>query len=624
MEYSKIKKTVVGPLALAILGCGLVACGGGSASGEPDQPVVEPAAENTSLTIGITDAEGDFIQYEVAVDSLQLVNLAGDEISVLPNSARIDFAQYTDVTEILSVASVPVGVYTKAIANLNFADANIVTQDAEGNLLAATAIDAQNNPLGEVSVAIDLAGFGDDRGLRLRTGMPARFTLDFDLDASNVVVTDDAGTPEDVTDDTATTEVAAVWVAEPLLDAARDHRIRGLLQSVNEADASMTLAIRPFHLRDGAFGEITLAVAEDAAYEIDQQSYSGAEGLTALAAMAADTPLVAHGHFVEADARVVVDTVYAGSSVPWAGGEFIKGVVTARSGNQVTVQGVRFTPDDMSVEVSPELMFTLTDSTNISRPGAMDMLDSSAVSIGQRVRVYDEVAGDGVQASHVGLLKNQLRAKVTEVSNGILVSELSLFNGRRPAAYQWVDSEADAALYRIYENGLPHTLAAGDYLKARGWVTPYDFSASAAINPWDFEATTLIDLQVANRGAGLHLSWDKASSGLLESSAESIALSVTESDKGLVSFAGFREPLAGTERLTIAPAGAPNALYSLVVKGSESVQVFLNFAEFSSALNEQATAGLQLARLSASGRWEPETDTFTAARLVVVVAGPDA
>ncbi len=605
----------------ALLCSSLMACGGsGGASSEAPPPTPPAAAiETTSLTIGVTDAEGDFLQYEVALESLELVNAAGDQISVLPASARIDFAQYTDVTEILSVASVPVGVYTHALANLDFSAANIVTQDAEGNVLPAVAIDTQGDPLTQVSVEISLSTFGEDQGFRLRPGTPARFTLDFDLDASNTVTIDDAGTPDDISDDSATTEVSAVWVAEPLLDTEREHRIRGLLQSVDSDAPSVTLAIRPFHLRAGAFGEIALRLSADAVYEIDQQSYTATEGVAALAALDVDTPVVTSGHFVESDERFVVDTVFAGSSVPWAGGEFIKGVVTARDGNQVTVQGVRFTPEDAGIEVSPQLQFSLSADTHISYAGQPNALSDTSVSIGQRVRVYDAEAGGDVDADHVSLLKNQLRSRVVSVASGVIVSELSLFNGRRPAAYEWTQAGADPMAYRVFDNALPHTLEAGDYLKARGWVSAYDFSVGAAINPWDFSATTLIDLNMAVRAAGLHLRWDATPTVPVSVDSQSIVMNLVDVDRALLSVAGFRDNLSEFEQVTIAPTSDGKTVYTLAVKGETGIHIFFNFANLAAELTEQLDAGYAIVGVSGGGHWQADAATFNSHRLVIVV-----
>lgn len=124
---------------------------------------------------------------------------------------------------------------------------------------------------------------------------------------------------------------------------------------------------------------------------------------------------------------------------------------------------------------------------------------------------------------------------------------------------------------------------------------------------------------MAARGAGLHAVWSDTSDALLEANANGISLAFAEGDKGLISFAGFRESLAGMELLTIAPAGAPAGVYSLVVRGEASVQVFLTFEAFADALVEQDALGARLHRVSGSGRWDQQTQTFTAKRAVLVV-----
>jgi hypothetical protein len=93
---------------LLVVSFALTACGGGASVATQTPPIAEaqcdpsdPATSNQcgTVLIGMTDGDGDFLSYSVDVISL--------ELEVLPNSTRIDFAQYADLTEFVSAAIVP-------------------------------------------------------------------------------------------------------------------------------------------------------------------------------------------------------------------------------------------------------------------------------------------------------------------------------------------------------------------------------------------------------------------------------------------------------------------------------------------------------------------------------------
>ena len=114
-------KTIWMSMALLVIAAMLSACGGGAGTtaSEPQPPAVgvcdpadpSTAAECGTVMIGLTDADGDFLSYTVDVLSLELERRDGAMIEALPNRTRIDFAQYVDLTEFLTVATVPHGDY---------------------------------------------------------------------------------------------------------------------------------------------------------------------------------------------------------------------------------------------------------------------------------------------------------------------------------------------------------------------------------------------------------------------------------------------------------------------------------------------------------------------------------
>ena len=90
--------------ALALAGCG--GSGGGSAGMTTNSTVTPSAcADCGTLMVGLTDADGDFVSYSVDVLSLKLQRANGAQVETLPQTTRVDFAQLTDLSDLLSVAS---------------------------------------------------------------------------------------------------------------------------------------------------------------------------------------------------------------------------------------------------------------------------------------------------------------------------------------------------------------------------------------------------------------------------------------------------------------------------------------------------------------------------------------
>jgi hypothetical protein len=102
----------------------LQGCGGGAGSAPTTQAGdLPPAEEKGELIITITDAPGDFLRYVVDVPQLTLYRANGDVVETLPFNTRIDFAELTEVSEFLTIASVPAGVYESVVLTLDYSGA---------------------------------------------------------------------------------------------------------------------------------------------------------------------------------------------------------------------------------------------------------------------------------------------------------------------------------------------------------------------------------------------------------------------------------------------------------------------------------------------------------------------
>ena len=88
----------------------LTACGGGGGMGDSPSASSAPPPSSSScgsdcntVFVAMTDADGDFLSYTVDVVSLKLKRPNGTVVETLPATTRIDFAQYVDLTEFLTV-----------------------------------------------------------------------------------------------------------------------------------------------------------------------------------------------------------------------------------------------------------------------------------------------------------------------------------------------------------------------------------------------------------------------------------------------------------------------------------------------------------------------------------------
>ena len=267
-----------------IFGIGLSGCfeSGGGGSGN---------SESGEVVIGLTDAESDFVKYEVVVDYLTLTKQNGALVDVLPVETRVDFAQYVEMTEFLTAATIPVGRYVKATLGLDYTNADIQVERADGSAVQvhpSNVHDDSGSQVNRISVSVHLQG---RNSLVIARGIPAHLTLDFDLAASNHVDLSDPNSPE--------LTLKPCLIAEVNPENSKIHRLRGPLKTVNTAEGIFRIIIRPFIHVIAGLGAL------------DQQQVL--------------TAVVVIGDLNIATRRFEATQVYAGSSVPGGTLDVVKG-----------------------------------------------------------------------------------------------------------------------------------------------------------------------------------------------------------------------------------------------------------------------------------------------------------
>lgn len=483
-----------GFLPLALLGllalAGLSACGGGS-GGDADSE----AAGSGTLNISLTDAEGDFLTYTVDVQSLTLTKANGTVVETLPLNTRVDFARYTDMTEFLTAATVPAGVYVRGVLTLDYSNADIQVEGADGNAVKVTSItDADGKPVTTLDASVRLEG---RNRLVIAPGIPMNLSLDFDLAASNTVSFDSAGT-------TAAIEVEPVLIAELDTETNKVQRVRGPLQNVNLQADTFHVHIRPFYhrLRRGErhFGALRVISNDDTLYEIDGQSYQGHDGLRVLSEQTRFTAVIVRGTLKFKPVRFEAEEVYAGSSVPGGDMDVVTGSVMARSGDSLTLRGVTLMRSNGSVVFNDQVTVQLADSTTVKKQLSMDSFAIDAISVGQRLTVFGTLTDDRISSleldaanGHARMLLGSVRGEVVR-NDGDFNLNLSSINGRNPSLYDFsgtgVDAgnDADPTNYEIATTSLDVSgFGTGTRVAVRGFPTPFgsapeDFTAQSVIS----------------------------------------------------------------------------------------------------------------------------------------------
>lgn len=563
------------------------------------------AADSGELVVSLTDAEGDFLSYTVDVTSLKLIKQNGAEVETLPMRTTLDFARYVDVSEFLTAATVPSGKYVGAKITLDYSNASITVQDSNGNPITGHPVDSNGDPVQQLTVDLSLNG---DSEFVIAPGIPAHFTLDFDLDASNAVTISGAD---------ATVVVSPVMVADTILKDPKPHRLRGVLGHV-DSDA-FRVVMRPFRHRLNRFGSLKVYVDQDTSYEINGEMVASDAGLDQLAQLPAASAVVVKGQ-LDYDARkFIAAEVYAGSSVPWGNKDIVTGNVISRSGDTLTVRGASVVRADGSFLFNDNMTVNLDSTTTVVKQAdASNSYTKDDISVGQRVTVLGHLqpgSATRFDATHIRMLFTDLGATVVNVSP--LTLDLQGIDRRRVTLFDFsgtgVDaaSDADPMNYDIDSGSLSlANLAIGDPVKVRGFPRPFGQA------PEDFTARTIVD--VSNLPAHIAVGFGDGSTLAVTSLTEAglqLNLAVA-GDLHTLLRAGIATDLTSLVSMPlIAPRNDGSGLF-VVARGS-AVRVYSDYAGFQAYLASQLDGTTGVMGVSALGRYNPAGNSLTARKICV-------
>ncbi len=561
-----------------------------------------------TLELAVTDAEEDFLTYQIELDAVTLNRKDGSRIDILPVSTEIDFVQYQELSELFAIMSVPAGRYESITLSLDYSNANIVIQDENGMSYTASAVDSSGTAVTEFQVELTL---DDDKPLIITPRKTSQLTLDLDLAASNTIESFD---PPLVT-------VEPFMLAEAELDIGREHRVRGLMSSVDVDDQEVTLSVRPMRLKEGEFGQFSFAVSDDTRYEINGLEYAAETGLAAMASLEAKTPVVAYGVNVKGDdLPYLASHVIAGTSVPWNNQDVLKGTITQRTDNTLTLEGAVIEAAGAAGHFRQSITMNVSDNSTVTgyRLGDADIRN---LSIGQEVIAlgrYDQnnSAFDASEGA-VRMKMNRIVGEVVQQSP--LVVDLTHINRRPVAVFDFTGTgssaldDADPDNYEIATNSLDLTdIEANEWLQVRGY--PSAFGSA----PMDFDALSILNPNFNSHAAKFMVKWDNNAEASLTSNNDILQVSTVDARSKL-----HLRGVPGSSKLEMNVASisgeGESGLYALFAK-DQGIHVYNDYAEFITELNALITLGLKPKHLTASGHYSDSTENLSALKVTVFLS----
>ncbi len=582
-------------------------CGGGSGSSAG----LETNADSGEVLIALTDAQGDFVTYTVDIASITLERADGKIVETLPNAARIDFAQYVELTELFTAAQVPNGRYVGGSITLDYSTADVQVE-VDGMATPAVVKDENGDALMVYSLDLKLE---NDHPLVVAVGRPALLTIDFDLAASHEVDTSPA-------EPIVTAAPFLIADVEPVDE--KDLRVRGALRAVNLDESTYAVRLRPWYRRLGDFGPALVHINDATEFEVDGESYVGQDGLVAMDGLETGSLTVALGTLDLAERQYTAHRVIAGDSVAGARHDAVFGNVIARRENLLTVRGATVVPRSGSVIFNDDVEIEIGENTLVKKagePGVQQRI--AAVSVGQRVAVFGELTSNpafpgltmDATDGRVRMRYTRLFGAANTVIPGQLNMELHAIDRRRVSLFDFTGTGLDESLdadprdYEIATGNLnTGFVIPGTPVQVRGFANTFGEA------PPDFEGRTVIDIALARAHLGVGWGVAGTTAPFLVADPNGIVIDLENPDLGSRHHIRLGDVVIDLKDLHASPTivGKRDGRRRFAIKQGHRVQVFRDFSRFMNTLNLLLDGSTHMRSMHAKGAYHTVENTLTA------------
>lgn len=616
LDRARARTGAPGALRLWILGLGaaLVAALGGCST-------------NTNVTNGTpvvtvhADAARDFSTYVVGITLYSLTRSDGYVAYPAGYTAEefADLTQRVDLTELLNAVGIPAGTYKSVVIGIDYSEPIVYLR---GQTTAAGVLNTSGDNPGIVYITVTL---DPAHPLVVNENKSTPFALDFDLAAAN-----------SVSGDTVTVRPFVAATATPA--DTEPVRARGLFVVADTGASNFIENIRPFE--DNVYatvGALTVNTTASTYFNVNGNVYTGAAGLSALTGLASNTPLEVYGTLGDLSTITPAFTatqVYAGVVVSNGAYEHVRGIVSAVSGNTLTVLGATYLYYEgyclsnlcytwyptATVDVSPSILVTEDDmpgtfsTKSISVGSQIDAVGVGALNSSNEL-VLDSTTGFvRIQSTPIwGRLNSGTlgSAKLNLISMGTVDFGETNFNFAGTGSS--TTGDASAANYEINTGTVDESATpAGTLLRADGFPTAFGSA------PPDFDATDVIPGSAYP--AYLVVEWED---GSLTATAPFTAYDSTSLTLNLTS-TNTHQVVIGAQIITIPYASTPTidisgATQFAIGNATNGVAMFSTPSAFATDLTSTLNGSTQVYRVLAIGSWNAATNTFTASRLDVAL-----
>ena len=586
--------------------------------------------------ITLSDTSGQFAAYRVAIDSISLTDTHGSILNAIPQmpAESVDLAALTDLSELLAVPAVPSATYKSATLTLDYNNASIWV-NLNGQAVAATPLSSTGTTPTIYTVTLT---FDPNNPLVITRGASTRLAIDFNLAASNSINT--ATTPPTVT-------VRPFVVMTPAPVDAAVIRVRGLFVTVQSGSSDFVMNVRPLIDLASALGAVTVSTTTQTYFNINGVAYTGAAGLTAMASLPENTVIAAYGTLGDLSGITPgfhATSVYVGTSLESPLAEHIGGVVSARSGNTLTVHGATFlSPLPVAgtayaaATYANNATVTIGSATVLSEDGvAAGGLIPAAISVGQQLDVSGQATVDtagnislDATAGQVRLASTRLWGTLNSATAGTASLDILSLGNFAPAGFNFAGTgltgqDATASAYAVNTGSLDEsTTAASTLLQVDGIVNPFgsappDFTASAITAGTATEQHLVVEW--INGGATAPFMSD-STAGLVVDLNNAALGTIHEIRTGPVAL-DLTDPKSFPASPLITTVGADQSKLQLAIGSatlSTGVSVFNSISGFASALTSTFNGTNKIYRLVAVGQYNSGTNTFVASRISVAL-----
>ena len=594
------------------------------------------------VTLTATPSTDTFLTYRVGLVSVGLETSSGKTaVQALPSGTTVDLANLVNVSEVLGIAAVAKANYKYVVVTLDYSSATIVYDNGTANGLAVTPVGPSGGAVGQVTLTLELDPASE---YSVTANSVARLALDFKLAASNVVNT-----------------TAKTVTVTPLIGASaspidtKTVRIRGPLVSATVANSNnsiggFTTGVTPFDFPVAGAGQLGINPTDVTTYIINGTAYTGAAGVTALAALNTGTMTVTLGTLTSTTSSTTTTTdtgttstssstdvsfsatqVLAGTTVQSSSLDRVSGIVSARSGNTVTIEDATLIEADGTNTFLPGTATVLLGTgtlVTVSGQGVAELNSIAQVSVGSMIYAFGTAnaptSGNitlDASAGQVQIGVSTASGSVTTQGTGELNLSLTYLGGRSMAAFDFAGTgatPASAADYVVTTGALELTNAvAGAAVEVSGFVAnfgaaPPDFTATALLDP-----TTLTAVLAVDYGAGTAAPFTTYDS-------TGITVNVLNASIGVrhqIQLGGQTINLVGlsTDPLIVPSTTASTMLFAIGHTVSGTVENFDTYTAFITQLQAELTGSLLVTGITASGQYTASDYEFSASSITVTL-----